>query len=354
MLKGVRWLLVVLIVAGLIATVYLSAAISKKAALSINSDPEGQKVFLDDQEVGRTLYFSDQLSEGNPIVRFGDFNQKVRLTSGALTVVDWILGPSETFSAGEVVWFSESSTGTELLVISKPVAEVSLNGESLGDSPLSRSVEVGEYDLEIKKDGYFSRTLKISIKEGFRLNVSANLAINPFPLEQKKISSPNESLTVLDLSSEQPVLLADSTTWVSGAVFWASRDEDETEYDFFLTKEGKLYDSEGSEVSLNSLSETSEKYILGYLGSSSKLASAANETLNSMVAKLYPAPPKVQILATGLGFLRVRSGPGISHSEIGRATPGDKYTYLGKQGDWFKIDFNGQTGWVSADYAKKL
>ena len=31
-----------------------------------------------------------------------------------------------------------------------------------------------------------------------------------------------------------------------------------------------------------------------------------------------------------------------------------KYTYLGEQGDWFKISFEGKEGWVSKDYSRKL
>ncbi|GMR19017.1 MAG: hypothetical protein BMS9Abin34_141 [Patescibacteria group bacterium] len=353
-MRGVRGLVIALIVVGLAAAVYLGGAISKKAALSINSDPAEQKVALNDQEAGETPYFSDQLDGGDAVVRFGDFNQKVRLTAGALTVVNWVLGPSEIFSSGEVVWFSESSTGTELLVITKPIAEVFFDGESLGDAPLSKPVEPGEYDLELKKTGYFSRRFKVSIREGFRLNVSANLALNPFPADSSKLASPNQKLTVWDLSASQPILSADPTLWVRGVSFWASRADQEVQYDFFLTAEGKLYDAEGSEVSLDSLSRTDEKHTLGYLGSDKGLSSAARKTLGLVADKLYPAPPQVKILETGLGFLRVRSGAGTSFSEIGKAKPGEKYQYLGKQGDWFKIDFKGKEGWVSAEYARKL
>jgi hypothetical protein len=353
-LGRLRWLIVFLILVGLIAAVYLSGAVSQKAALSIVSDPDSQTVYINEQEIGTTPYFSDSLDAGDLDVRFGDFNQKIKLTSGALTVVDWVLGPSESFSAGHIVWFSESSTGTELLAISNPSADIYLNDEHLGESPLSKAVDVGEYDLEIRKEGYFPRKMKISIKEGFRLNVSANLSLNPFPETSKTLSSPSSNLTVYDLSNDQPLLSADPASWVRGAVFWASRDEDETEYDFFLTYEGKLYDSSGSEVSLSSLSKTSEKYTLGYLGTNRSLTSAANKTLNSISSKFYPVPPKVRILETGVGFLRVRSGPGTNYSEIGKATPGDKYNYLGKSGDWFKINFNGDNGWVHSDYAEKL
>ena len=355
MLKKVKWLLVLLIVAALIYAVFLSGAVGKNAALSVSSDPSGQKVLLDNVEVGTTPYLSDQLEAGNPVLSFGNFTQKIRLTAGALSVVEWTLGPSEIFSSGEVAWFSESSTGSELVVISRPAAEVLLNGESLGDSPLSKPLDPAEYDLEIIKEGYFPLQINVAVKERFRLNISANLALNPFPAKLEKLSSPHANLTVWDLSSSSSVLAADPAGWVAGAVFWTSRVEEPAAYDFFLTAEGKIYDATGSEVSLSSLTQISDKKTAGYLGDNpGKLSSAASTALNSLAARLYPTPAKVQILDTGIGYLRVRSGPGTSYSEIGRATVGNKYTYLGEQGDWYKIDFQGKEGWVSSDYSKKL
>lgn len=354
-LKKIRGLLILAIVLGLVFVVFLSGAVSKNAALSVASDPSGQKVLLDNKEVGNTPYLSDQLEASNPVLSFGSFNQKIRLTAGALTVVYQVLGPTETFSAGQVVWFSESSIGSELVVITRPVAEVLINGQSIGDSPLSKSLELGEYELELRKEGYFSRTIRISVREGFRLNVSANLALNPFPLDPNKLSSPNSNLTVWDLSLSSSVLAGDAAGWVAGAVFWAPRLEDSAEYHFFLTEEGKLYDAIGSEVSLDSLSQISEKREMGYLGASAgRLSSAASATLSSLTSRLYPTPSQVQISDTGIGYLKVRSGPGKSYSEIGRANVGTTHTYLGEQSGWFKIDFQGKDGWVSAEYAKKL
>ena len=355
MLRKLRGLIIFGIVAVLIFVVFLSGAVGKKAALSVSSDPTGQKILLDNQEMGTTPYLSDQMEDGNPVLNFGNFTQKIRLTAGALTVVDWILGPSETFSAGQVAWFSESSTGSELVVITRPVAEVFLNGESLGDSPLSKPLSEGEYDLELKKEGYFPRKIRVAVKEGFRLNVSVNLAINPFPADPKKLPSPNPNLTVLDLSSSSSLLTADPVSWVAGAVFWMARGENPTAYNFFLTAEGKLYDSTGSEVSLSSLSQISEKRTLGYLGETpGSLNSAASSSLATLSARLYPAAPKVLILDTGIGYLKVRSGPGKNYSQIGQANVGSKYTYLGEQSGWYQIDFQGKEGWVSSDYARKL
>jgi len=333
-----------------------------KAALSITSDPAGEKVVLDGEEVGATPFFSDQLAKGEKTLSFGGFNQKINLTGGALTVVNWVDGPEETFSAGEVIWLS-TSANSELLVIAKPGAQVFLDDKEIGASPLSKSVDPGEYTLELKKDGYFTRSIKIAIRAGFRLNVSASLSLNPFPLdyaqdkpaELKELSSPSPSLKVYDLSSNQPLLTGDYVGWAKAAAFWDSRAEDRITYDFYITFEGKLYDNQGSETSVDALEQATGEKAVGYLGdSSAAISSGASSTLNSLSAKLYPPVPMVEILQTGTGFLRVRSGPGTSYSEIGRATPGDKYKYLGEEGDWLKIDFNGQEGWVSKEFSKKI
>jgi hypothetical protein len=68
-----------------------------------------------------------------------------------------------------------------------------------------------------------------------------------------------------------------------------------------------------------------------------------------------PVPiSSVQILSTPTGFLRVRSAPSVSSSEVGRATPGKSYKFLQKdeKSGWFKIQLNEDiTGWVSNEYA---
>jgi hypothetical protein len=77
------------------------------------------------------------------------------------------------------------------------------------------------------------------------------------------------------------------------------------------------------------------------------------------VAKTY-----IQILSTPTGFLRVRSGPGTTGSEIAQVKPGDKYPFLEEDvaTGWVKIQYeapapglpNGIEGWVSGEYVKKI
>jgi len=346
-------LVIILAVAGMVAYL-LRGSFSPKAALLVTSNLEGQAVYLDEQEVGSVPLNISDLPGGEFTLTFGAFSQRVHLTGGALTVVNWDFGPVESFSAGEVVWLSPSSAGAELLVIAKPAAEVFLDGQSLGNSPLSKEIQPGEYSLEIRKEGYFPRTVAIAAKDGYRLNVSANLSLDPFPPEESELNAGGQRIKVMDLSTNVTQLLADFSAWVRGAAFYAKEDDDRS-YDYFLTAEGKLYDSDGSEVSLSSLVQQEEAVVVGYLGEQGEgISSSALTVLDQMRAALFPPPPQVLILETGVGFLRVRSGPGTVHSEIGRATPGEQYDYLGEEAGWFKIDFHGSEGWVSGQYSQKL
>jgi hypothetical protein len=68
--------------------------------------------------------------------------------------------------------------------------------------------------------------------------------------------------------------------------------------------------------------------------------------------------PTVTITSTkffsgGEEVLRIRSTPSASGKELGFAKVGSSYPYLGEQqSGWYKIDFDGQTGWASGQYAK--
>jgi len=43
----------------------------------------------------------------------------------------------------------------------------------------------------------------------------------------------------------------------------------------------------------------------------------------------------------------IRSGPGTDHEKIGSAAEGDRFPLLGEEGNWYQIDLDGKTGYVS-------
>ena len=55
---------------------------------------------------------------------------------------------------------------------------------------------------------------------------------------------------------------------------------------------------------------------------------------------------------TGNG-VRVRSGPGTGYNVLGYMNSGSTVSILGEESGWYKITYNGQTGYISADYVKK-
>ncbi|NWF67624.1 MAG: SH3 domain-containing protein [Chloroflexi bacterium] len=48
--------------------------------------------------------------------------------------------------------------------------------------------------------------------------------------------------------------------------------------------------------------------------------------------------------------VNVRSGPGTNFARIGRMNPGDVFAITGQQSGWYQINFNGQSGFVSASF----
>jgi hypothetical protein len=61
----------------------------------------------------------------------------------------------------------------------------------------------------------------------------------------------------------------------------------------------------------------------------------------------------VTIKDTPTGFLRVRSGPSTSSSELTQIKPGEKFTLLEEQSGWYKIAYEeGKEGWISSRYAE--
>lgn len=45
----------------------------------------------------------------------------------------------------------------------------------------------------------------------------------------------------------------------------------------------------------------------------------------------------------------VRKGPGKDYSRVGKLSPGDVFTVIGTEGDWYQIEFDGGSGYVLAE-----
>lgn len=81
------------------------------------------------------------------------------------------------------------------------------------------------------------------------------------------------------------------------------------------------------------------------------LAKVLGPTYATQAAKFLP---KVKILPTPTGFLRVRDNPSFSGNEISKVSPGEEFPILEEKPDWFKIRLtDDREGWISNQYVEK-
>jgi uncharacterized protein YgiM (DUF1202 family) len=57
-------------------------------------------------------------------------------------------------------------------------------------------------------------------------------------------------------------------------------------------------------------------------------------------------------LASGSGFLAVRSKPKASARMVGQFFNGDKTEILGRQGNWYRVAIGGIDGWANARWIR--
>lgn len=68
-----------------------------------------------------------------------------------------------------------------------------------------------------------------------------------------------------------------------------------------------------------------------------------------------PEEPRVRIMKTPTGWLRVRAGAGTGSAEVAKVYPGEEYPIVTTQSGWIQILLqNGTQGWVSTRYTEKV
>ena len=68
-----------------------------------------------------------------------------------------------------------------------------------------------------------------------------------------------------------------------------------------------------------------------------------------------PPKPYIEIKDTPTGWLRVRLEPSKTATEAAKVYPGEMYSLLEEQSDWYKIEYEKEKeGWVSGQYAEKF
>ena len=271
-----------------VSVTYFLNKTSGKGAIQVTSFPESN-VYLNGKLIGKTPFcmgtekckIQDMLKIGEYSIKlvplekeFKPYDAKISINKSTLTVVDrtFLTGAS---SSGSIIALSPISDkkDAELLVISLPdKANIFLDSNQVGITPLLlKNLTESDHDLQITKDGYSDKLLKIRTALGYKLTSLVYLGVN------------------LNFSSSSAELKAET------------KDADE------------------------------------------------KATKSAIIAS-----PKIVILNTPTGFLRVREEGSISSLEIGRVLPAEVYELLDEKDGWFKIKLkDDKIGWISAQYAKK-
>lgn len=234
--------------------------IKQTAGIRIQTDPDGVDVTIDGKVLGKTPYEADNLEAKEVSIELtsssGNWEGRVTLVSQTITFVNRELKKDSISASGEILSLDK---GSGVTVISSPSgAEIVVDGQSIGKTPGTFKVEVGEHTFVISSSGFINRSIKAAVPEGYNLKLVVDLAAS-----EEQVPEP--SITPL------------------------------------------------------------------------------------------PTTPKVKILSTPTGFLRVRDRASTAGKEIGRVTPGDELTFIEVVGSWTKIKLeSGIEGFVSSQYVTQV
>ena len=359
---------------------------ASNSELHVKVESGNAVVVLNGKTVGSTPFTSSRLSPGDYTIKLTSdieasnsatstasakpksfkvsWESSVKLTAGTQTVINRSFGPSDTFSAGEVLTLDK---GSGLNVVTNPEgASITIENKDEGRSPVSIEENCPENEckkvVKISKEGYFSRDLTIKTQPGYRLTISINLALNPLmPLTEK---DKREGIRLLDLSTSNNTLLGNPQGWADGVFYYDSKLASSSSHlDLLMDSKGATYSA--TPKGWETKAKETKTANIGYLGKKDEaVTDEAKKVFSQLVAFLTgaasdtttaPDGAQIQVLDTPTGFLRVRANPSTGASELTQVKPGEKYSLLEEKSGWYKIRVKeGLEGWVSGQYAKKL
>lgn len=257
-------------------------------------------------------------------------------------------------------FLSQNNGKGALQVTSTPKSKVYLNGKLIGTTPLCQCegdamLAVGDYNIKIDPENNdfapfeekvtISKSILTVVDRTFGKGVtSEGSIISLTPLDDPKavqllvISFPDGSQVSVDSSPSgvTPLLIKDIT---------------ESDHEVSIKKDGYR------EKTIRIKTIAGYKLtVLAFLGVSIGAPVSPTPTLAAPTASPSAAPvtPKITILQTPVGFLRVRTASSSASSEVARVNPGEAYDLIEESDSWYRIALaDGKSGWISKQYGKK-
>lgn len=351
--------------------------IGGKSAISVDVSSGRAEISVNDEFLGVTPYESQEIKPGTNKITVRSTNRQYETTIKFLSNNDKYihkvgvfrdLGISDLFSSGQDLWFDEDDTDTVLRIISDPGgATVYIDNTEIGKTPFTSSkLTEGDYDLRIEQVGYEEQRARIRIQRGYTSNVSVKLFPMPVP---SRVSVFEGSADLFDISTDNNQISADPGSWVKGAVYWNQTRginlegigvNKELVFDYYLDYNGNIYDHLGdlaeTEEEIEELKGAVRGAYLGRVSDGAGITEMAREGLSNFKGlRMNATDEMVEILPTGLGWLRVRSDPSTNGTEVTKVDVGEQFPVLEERTGWVKIIVSDEVeGWVSSTYTKKV
>ncbi len=383
---------VILLIAIVVAVGFFIYNLAKgqfgKAALSVDSVYSEATVLVNGKDKGQTPVYTEEVSAGNLEVKMSNdtntYSTIIKPAIGTLAVVKRDLGVTDTFSSGQNIWFSKAPGDESVISVISPdtdLVSVIVGGVEMGKTPVRFSTEEfleqndeDKYSLIFRKDGYEDQEIEVKVKPGYELNIRVDMFLKPIPSDIDILNGLPESITFIDFSQVSDPSFTDRQSWAKAVNYWLSTrgpavfgNNRVEEFTYLISDGGKIYNSEGNEITSSDSDFTQNVYV-AYLSDNS--ASELSEDAKSVIAEALGQEVEVTsggsevapssdeggtliILPTGIGFLRVRSGPGTGNAEVAQVDVGESFPYSSENNGWYEIEYeDGSSGWISGTYAE--
>lgn len=204
---------------------YFVKSHSQKGALQITSVPESS-VYLGDKYIGKTPLCKCEAAD---LQRVGDytlrlipngkdlheFQEKITISEGTLTVVDRTFG-KDSLSDGSVISLTPLSDKkhAELLVVSIPTkSKIFLDNNQIGQTPfLFKNPTESDHVLEVSKEGYKEKNVRIRTPVGYKLTVVTYLSTGGSPKIATESAVLLPTTTIVPTPTSSKVVILDTPT----------------------------------------------------------------------------------------------------------------------------------------------
>lgn len=244
-----------------------------------------------------------------------------------------------------------------LQITSNVKAKILLNGKTIGVTPIclcaqNERIEEGNYALQlIPEDNSSIYTTRVKIGKGVLTAVDRTFLPGSYAsastLYLQGIGGQEADLFASSLP-DGALVTVDGTD--SGTTPLLLKNLSASEHEIELQKGG--YGKKTIRVRTVPGYKLMVEAVLGTIPSTDETLPGSEPTPTPTPS--VPVLPRVTILNTPTGFLRVRQEASIASAEIGRVNPGDSLPMLAEQNGWYNVQLpDGKTGWISVSFATK-